>query len=214
MHGWGQQANPDATLLSVRGFDPGTQRYTYEVNQRFGSTRPEENATRSPMTITMRLSLDVGPTRERQQLLQQLDRGRSRPGNKPSVQQLRGTANIGLLNPMQQILQQSDSLKLTRKQADSLTVLNRLYVLKSDSVWLPVARLLAELPDRYDHDLAYDRYQDAREQSIDVLIRIVPGIKGVLTAEQWRMLPQQLQSFMDKRQLQQIRSGTSGGGGR
>ena len=102
--------------------------------------------------------------------------------------------------------------KLTRKQADSLTVLNRLYVLKSDSVWLPVARLLAELPDRYDHDLAYDRYQDAREQSIDVLIRIVPGIKGVLTPDQWRMLPQQLQSFMDKRQLQQIRSGTSGGG--
>jgi hypothetical protein len=114
---------------------------------------------------------------------------------------------------MQQILQQSDSLKLTRKQADSLTVLNRMYILKSDSVWMPVARLLAELPDRYDHDLAYDRYQDAREQSIDVLIRIVPGIRGLLTADQWRMLPQQLQSFMDKRQLQQIRSGTSGGGG-
>ena len=115
---------------------------------------------------------------------------------------------------MQQILQQSDSLKLTRKQADSLTVLNRLYILKADSVWMPVARVLADLPDRYDHDLAYDRYQDAREQSVDMLIRIVPGIRGILTPEQWRMLPAQLQAFMDKRQLQSIRSGTMGQGGR
>jgi hypothetical protein len=45
-----------------------------------------------------------------------------------------------------------------------------------------------------------------------VLIRIVPGIKGVLTEAQWRMLPQQLQVFMDKRSLQSIRSGTMGGG--
>lgn len=211
--GWGMQQNFDRQLLYVRGFDPVTQQFQYDVNQRFGSTRPEENARRQPMTITMRLSYDLGPSRERQQLMQQLDRGRTRPGNKPSVQQLRGTANIGLLNPMQQIIQQSDSLKLTRAQADTLTVLNRLYVLKSDSIWNPVARFLADLPDRYDNGLAYDRYRNAREDAVDMLIRIVPSIRGVLTVEQWRMLPQSLQSFMDKRYLQSIRSGTQGGGG-
>src|SRR5690606_36078000 len=156
----------------VRGYNPQTNSFEYDVNQRFGSTRPQQNARRNPVAITMRLGWDIGPTRERQTLLQQLDRGRTRPGNRPSLQQLRGTANIGLLNPMQQILQQSDSLKLTRQQADSLTVLNRLYVLTSDSIWMPTARFLSELPDRYDHELAYDRYRRAREQSVDVLIRI------------------------------------------
>ncbi len=211
--GWGMQQNFDRQLLYVRGFDPITQQFKYDVNQRFGSTRPEQNARRQPMTITMRLSYDIGPSRERQQLLQQLDRGRTRPGNKASLQQLRGSANVGLLNPMQQILQQSDSLHLTRAQADSLTVLNRRYLLKSDSLWTPVARMLAELPDRYDHGLAYDRYRNAREDAVDELIRLVPGIRGVLTEAQWRMLPQSLQSFMDKRHLQSIRSGTQGGGG-
>ena len=40
LRGWGQFAFPDPNLLVVRGFDPQTQRYTYDVNQRFGSTRP------------------------------------------------------------------------------------------------------------------------------------------------------------------------------
>jgi hypothetical protein len=40
LRGWGQFAFPDPTLLAVRGFDPATQRYKYDVNQRFGSTLP------------------------------------------------------------------------------------------------------------------------------------------------------------------------------
>ena len=41
---------------------------------------------------------------------------------------------------MQQLLQQSDTLKLTRKQADSIATLNYWYVLKSDSIWNPVTQ--------------------------------------------------------------------------
>lgn len=213
LKGWGQNINPDRSLLYVRGFDPATQRFKYEVNQRFGSTRVAQNSSRSPVSITAIMRFDIGPSRERQQLLQQLDRGRTRPGNKPNVQQLRGTANVGLLNPMAQILQQSDTLKLTRRQADSLVTLNRKYVLKSDSIWAPVARVLADLPERYNKDLAYDRYRDAREQTIDMLIRFAPDIKGLLTPAQYRILPTQLAGFLDKRTLQGIRSGTQGGPG-
>jgi hypothetical protein len=158
----------------------------------------------------MQVGWDLAPPREQQQLLQQLDRGRSRPGNKPSLQQLRQTANVGLINPMQQILQQADTLKLTRQQADSLATLNRLYVLKQDSVWTPVARFLADLPDKFNHDEAYGRYRQARETTVDLLIRIAPGIKTLLTPEQLRILPTSLVTFIDKRNLQGIRSGTQG----
>lgn len=214
LKGWGSFVNPQSNgaLLFVRGFDPTTSSYKYEVNERFGSTRPSQTTQRSaPVTFTLQMNYDLSPTREQQQLMQQLDRGRSRPGNKPSLQQLRQTANVGIINPMQQILQQADTLKLTRKQADSLATLNRLYVLKSDSIWTPVARFLADLPDKYNHDDAYKRYLNAREASVDVLIKVAPGIKNLLTPEQFRILPETLVPFMDKRNLQGIRSGTAGG---
>jgi hypothetical protein len=214
LKGWGSTINPggNGSLLFVRGFDPVTRTFKYEVNQRFGSTRPSQSTQRAqPMSVTLSMRFDVGPTREAQQLLQQLDRGRTRAGNKPSMQQLRGTANVGLINPMQQLLQQADTLKLTRKQADSLATLNRYYVLRSDSIWTPVARFLADLPDRYNHDDAYHRYRQAREQTVDMLIAIAPGIRKLLTPEQIRILPTSLVSFLDKRTLQGMRSGTSGG---
>lgn len=213
LKGWGAFANPQSNgaLLFVRGFDPISNSFKYEVNERFGSTRPNQTTQRSaPVTFTMQVGWDLAPPREQQQLLQQLDRGRSRPGNKPSLQQLRQTANVGLINPMQQILQQADTLKLTRQQADSLATLNRLYVLKQDSVWTPVARFLADLPDKFNHDDAYGRYRQARETTVDLLIRIAPGIKTLLTPEQLRILPTSLVTFIDKRNLQGIRSGTQG----
>ncbi len=213
LKGWGQMPIADDQLLFVRGFNPATNQYSYEVNERFGNTRPQQNALRAPVSITAALTFDVGPTRERQQLMQTLDRGRTRPGTKPTAQQLRGTVSAGLLNPMAQILQQSDTLKLTRRQADSLATLNRWYVLKSDSVWAPLAREFSELPDRFNHDVAFNKYRKGREQSVDMLLRIVPEIKSLLTAEQYRLLPAQLAAFMDTRSLRAIRSGTAGGGG-
>ncbi|MEO7362591.1 MAG: hypothetical protein ABI120_19830, partial [Gemmatimonadaceae bacterium] len=213
IHGWGQSPNLDQQLLYVRGFDPETKKFKYEVNQRFGSTSAAQITNRRVFGLTAVLSYDLGVTRERYQLMQQLDRGRSRPGNKANAQQLRQTGNSGLINPMQQILVQSDSLKLTRKQADSLTVLNRLYVLKQDSIWAPVARELAALPDKFDQGEAFDKSIHARKAQVDLLLRYAPGIKGILTAEQFRLLNPQTASFMDKNTLKGLRSGTQGGGG-
>ncbi|MHB1070850.1 MAG: TonB-dependent receptor, partial [Gemmatimonadaceae bacterium] len=51
LRGWGQTVQPDATLLYVRGFQPSSG-YKYEVNQRFGSTRPSQTMVRQPVTVT------------------------------------------------------------------------------------------------------------------------------------------------------------------
>ena len=39
--------------------------------------------------------------------------------------------------------------------------------IKLDSLWTPVVKFLATLPETYDQDEAYDRYRAAREGSID-----------------------------------------------
>ena len=216
LRGWGQQVFPDPSLLYVRGFDAQNQRFRYEVNQRFGATSPAFSAFRAPVTLTAMLRFDVGPTRERQMLEQQLDRGRTKDGQKMPEQMMRMMfSSGGLPNPMAQILRQQDTLKLTGPQADSIATMNRWYVIRVDSIWSPVAKYLADLPNRYDEDEAYEHYIGARRATVDLLAKLAPQIKGLLTPEQRRKLPPFVASYLEPRYLASIRSGTGSfiGGG-
>ncbi len=214
LRGWGQPAQPDPTLLYVRGFDPLTQRFRYEVNQRFGATRPAVSAFRAPVTVTAQLRFDLGASRERQVLTQTLDRGRRTPGQKVGEPQLSAMYGGGgvTINPLAQILRQADSLKLTGPQADSVATMNRFFTIRQAAIWAPVVKALAKLDDGYDHDVAYGLYRRARENSVDLLRSLAPSIKSLLTAEQRRRLPPIVASHLDPRYLASIRSGTMGGG--
>ncbi len=213
LRGWGQFAVPDPTLLAVRGFDAQNRRYTYDVNDRFGSTQPALTAIRAPVTVTAMMRFDLGPTRERQALTQQLDRGRTLRGNKapePMLKAMYGSG--GIPNPLSTILRQADTLGLSGMQADSIASMNRRYVVKLDSIWSPVTKYLATLPDKYNKDEAYSRYQHAREASVDMLMALVPTIRELLTPGQRRKLPPYIASYLDTRYLASIRSGTAGAG--
>ena len=210
LHGWGQGAFPQNQLLYVTGFDPSTKSYKYAVNPRFGSTAITTSASRLPVTLTAMMRVDVGPTFERQMLTQMLDRGRTLNGQKMPEVALKAYGSVGVVNPMAAILRQADMLQLTAVQADSIAVLNRLYTMKTDSVWTPVAKYLSTLPDKYDQGEAYERYRLARETSVDALIKAAPAVKGLLTDAQMRMLPTFITPYLDQRYLSSIRSGTSG----
>jgi hypothetical protein len=211
--GWGQQPTPDPTLLYVRGFDPGTQRFRYEVNPRFGNTSPQLSSIRSPVTVTAQLRWDLAPTRERQLLIQSLDRGRIHQGSKAPEGQLRAMyGSAGLPNPMATILRSADTLQLTAPQADSIATWNRRYLIRLDSIWAPLVREMAALPDKYDREAVYAKYVRAREGTVDLLLALAPQVNALLTAEQRRRLPQFIAVYLDKRYLASIRSGTAGSG--
>ena len=212
LKGWGQFAFADPTLLVVRGFDPQRPAFRYEVNERFGSTRPAFSAVRNPVTVTAMMRFDLGPSRERQLLTQQLDRGRTRRGDKTPEPMLRAMYSAGgLTNPLASILRQSDTLGLTGPQADSIATMNRTYVIRLDSIWSPVITHFATLPNVYNRDNVYRRYRVAREATVDLLIGLAPVIKRLLTSEQRRKLPANIASYLDTRYLAAIRSGTAGG---
>ena len=213
LRGWGQQAQPDATLLYVRGFNPLTQRYNYEVNQRFGSILPAVTTTRQPVTVTAMMRFDLGPARERQLLTQQLDRGRRLPGQKANETLLNMMYGAGgvVINPMTMILRQTDSLHLTPAQGDSLATINRAYLIKLNRMWSPVIKELAGLSDDYKHDDAYSLYKKTREATVDLLMDVAPRVKAVLTPAQRRKLPPIVASHLDQRYLTSIRSATVGG---
>jgi hypothetical protein len=213
LRGWGQPWTPTNQLLFVRGFDPATQRYKYEVNQRFGATAPAQNGTRLPVTLTAILRIDVGPTTERQSLTQMLDRGRTQRGQRlaePVIKALYGTSSV--VNPMAQMLRLADSLELTPLQADSIAVLNRRFAVQLDSIWTPVAQYLAALPTEYARREAYARYKSAREATVDLLIAVSPAIKSLLTPVQTRRIPALVAPYLDRRYLASVRSGTAGSG--
>lgn len=212
-HGWGQEIPPDQSLLFVRGFDPATRQFRYAVNERFGSTRPQQSASRSAAFVSLNVSYDIGFTRERQMLTQRLDAGRGRPGTKPNAQTLKAFGTSSIPNPMSMILQQSDSLRLTRAQADSLATLSTKFSRYADSVWTPAAKSLEATPEHFDHGEAYHQYVVARERTMDYLIGIAPNLRGLLTAEQKRQLPPIILNYLDDRVLRFLRSSSAGDGG-
>lgn len=60
LEGWGQRARPDETLLYAVGFDPDGRAFRYRVNERFGSTRSDRFAGRSPFAVQITATLAVG----------------------------------------------------------------------------------------------------------------------------------------------------------
>jgi hypothetical protein len=207
LRGWGQNPFPDQSLLYVRGFDANTQQYRYEVNQRFGATRPQFITLRTPVTLTASIKYDLGPTREKQSLVQQLNSGRTQPGSRSPESMFRSAGSNSVLNPMSTILRQQDSLRLTTLQADSIASMNRRYTYRADSLWTPVARYLATLPKDYNDDEAYARYLNARRTQVDMLTEIVQAVRQLLTPEQRRKLPAAVLNTMDPRYLALIRDG-------
>jgi hypothetical protein len=212
-HGWGQDIPPDQNLLFVRGFDPTTRQFKYSVNDRFGSTRPQQSASRSAAFVSLNVSYDIGFTRERQMLTQRLDAGRGRPGTKANSQALKAFGTASIPNPMAMILQQPDSLKLTRQQADSLATLSTKFARYADSVWTPAARRLELEPEVYSRSEAYTQYVLAREQTMDYLISIAPAVRDLLTPAQKRKLPPIILNYVDDRVLKFLRASSAGDGG-
>lgn len=208
LRGWGQNATPEQTLLYVRGFDPAARRFRYEVNPRFGSSRPQVLALRTPVAVTLAMRMDLGPMRERQSIAQQLSQGRDQPGSLVPEAMLRSVGSSSVQNPLAAILREQDSLRLSAPQADSIAAMNRRYTYRTDSLWTPVARELAGLPKEFLEREAYRRFMSARRTQIEMLMVIGPAVRELLTSEQRRKLAPEILSLLDRRYLASIRNGT------
>jgi hypothetical protein len=209
--GWGssQLDRIDQTLLYVRGFDPSSKSYKYEVNQRFGSARPRQQVVEVKTGVTAMVSMDLGPTREQQTLTRNLRRGRTEAGTKYPESLLKSSGASGVPNPITTVMRLQDSLKLSEVQADSLATLNRNYTIRIDSIWSVAAKHLFELPDDFRQSDAWQRYLSARRAAVDLLSEVGPLVRNLLTASQLRKLPASLHNTMDPRYLTLIRNGSN-----
>jgi hypothetical protein len=213
LHGWGQGQFVDPTLLYVRGFDATTQQYKYEVNPRFGANRQANSVNRAPMQLTLDVRLDVGPERERQDLNLALRNGRTGGrGQRLNENALKQRYVRSYPNPFEQMLRQHDSLGLSDDVSDSIAILNKNYTKVIDSIWTPVAKYLAALPEVYDLGEAYDRVKRAENKSLDQMVVFGPAAKKLLSSEQIRKLPPFIALFLDEKAIRNVRPGQQGRG--
>lgn len=216
LHGWGLQPQLDPALLFVRGFDPATQTFKYDVNPRFGNSRLQTTARNAPFRLTLDVVYDVGPERERQQLNLTLRTGRRGDitQQKMNEQQLFGRYQNSIPNPFDQILRQMDTLQLTTDQADSLASLNRAFSRFRDETWRPIAKYLAALPDDYDLGEAWDKVRTAQNLVLEKMVILGPAAKKLLTKDQMNKLPPIITIFLDENSIRAYKPGNSNGRGR
>ena len=202
MQGWGQPAAPDPTLLRVRGYDPVSGGFKYDVNQRFGDTRFASSSLRLPFILTLEAKVRLGGDVDHQGLANIIGPGRTRRGEKRNVQQMRGLLLQSFFNPLQGLLQVKDSLSvLSQAQIDRLTQLQRRLVAKQDSIWAPMVTYLTNMPDTYDLDEAVAYVRPARMAAFDAMIEAMEEVTKILTPEQIADFPPALRSSFDLESL-------------
>jgi hypothetical protein len=165
LQGWGGGTLPDPVLLTVRGFDPAARRFQYEVNPRFGSTRSAQQLARVPFRVTVDFTFDLGVPIMMQQATKLLAPGRhGRRGQRLSTDSTLGKLRRQVPDLYAMLLEESDSLLITREQAEALTAAQTAYHTRNDSAWKETAVAFTVMGDTYDATDAMNLLEDAVER--------------------------------------------------
>lgn len=190
IRGWGAPAIADPVLYSVRGFDAAARRFLYDVNPRFGSTDPRLSRIRAPFRVTLELQAPFGPPLPQQQLKRALRDGRNgdrRPRrDAKSLKQQYERSVPGIYTA---ILDESDSLFISKEQTLLLEAGKARYGVTVDSIWGDLASYLVALPDTYDAKEALKRQEAAIDAVWETARAHALALDTILTPQQLRLLP-------------------------
>jgi len=184
------------------------------VNPRFGSTRASSNTIRAPFRLTLDVSIDIGRPIEEQEVDRWLRPGRNgRPGPKLTANDLKRRYERNVPDPYRPLLQQTDSLLLSREQVEAIQQVQAAYRVRMDSVWRALAEHLATLPDQFDTRDAYRRANSAIEAGWEISrLDVQKTLRTILNPVQLQLLPNITKLlYTADRPLQGIRIFIAGG---
>ncbi|MGQ0765968.1 MAG: carboxypeptidase regulatory-like domain-containing protein [Gemmatimonadota bacterium] len=208
LRGWGQFRGSDNTLLYVRGFDPATNNFRYEVNERFGASRNGANAIRVPFQIGVQARYTVGPDRMRQMITGMLRGGApggggrgadggggGGPGGRGANAAGGGPLLGGLnLNPAAAVIQMRDSLRLTTEQVARLQPLADSIAKRNGELGAEVRKLIADAGANSDMGAVMTKVQPRLQAVQTENEALLKAIEGILTAEQWARVPPRIRN--------------------
>lgn len=199
LRGWGQFRGQDNILLYVRGFDAATNRYTYEVNQRFGATRSGANGITVPFQLGVQARYTLGPDRARE-MLNGLIRGGGRGGAAPGA----GAANAGganfpgaaILNQnaANAILQLKDSLQLTAEQVAAIQPIADTVAARNAALGREVQATIQSAGANPDMGAVMSRVTARLESVRPEQEAVLKQLQEILTPAQWAKVPERIKN--------------------
>jgi len=206
LHGWGQPSFPDRTLLYVRGFDPASETYNYQVNEHFGVTNGTRNAFRVPFQIAIQGRLALGTDPARQQFNNVVGGGRGRL----SAEALKARMTRLVPNAFLDIIAVNDSakLELAPDQIAKLQSSGDSFKVKADSLIDKVANMLADTTVKSpDPMTVFAKLRPSMTEGRKLAAQAISEAKAILTPAQWAKVP-------DSIKTPGLRRGDGEGGGR
>jgi hypothetical protein len=208
LRGWGQPSFPDRTLLYVRGFDPTTNTYQYQVNEHFGVTNGTRNAFRVPFQIAIQGRLALGTDPARQQFNNAIGRGPG--GGRMNPEALKARMTRLVPNAFLDIIAINDSakLELTPDQIAKLQSSGDAFKVKADSLIDKVANVLGDTTVKNpDPMTVFAKLQPSMTEGRKLATQAINDAKAVLTPAQWAKVPESIKTPGLRR------GGGEGGGG-
>ncbi|HEX5071603.1 MAG TPA: carboxypeptidase regulatory-like domain-containing protein [Gemmatimonadaceae bacterium] len=195
LQGWGTSRLGDPTLLYVRGFDPVTERYQYQVNERFGAQRSGQGSIVLPFQIGFQARYTIGPDRTRDAVRGALaQRAAGRLGGAGGAGNFASRFERILPNPITQILARKDSIALTDSQVVRLTVIRDSLDARNKLVSDAVKSVVDKAGANPDPGALFGALRPKLEEGRANAQKAVGEAKGILTAEQWAKLPERIRN--------------------
>ncbi len=204
LRGWGSFTQADNTLLFVRGFDAATNRYKYEVNERFGAVRGNQTGIRLPFQVGFNIRYTLGPDQTR-------DRLRAAFGGAAGTR-LTGSgiaAGVGRFFPNipLQIIEARDSVGLTDAEVAKLQLLADSIQVQVDSLTEQARKVVEKEGGNPDPAVLFGvKLRPFFERGTRLRTAGTEGAKKILTPEQWLRVPARIRT-------PQGFGGPGGGGG-
>jgi hypothetical protein len=195
LHGWGSSPLLDGTLYQVRGFDPTTKSFIYQVNPRFGDTRPSSSTFRTPFRVTLDVRMDLGPNRDEQSVILAMRVKAPLAGTRAVADTIKsrylnmGNTNSGYSDVYKLMLHFADSIALSREQTEKVEARQKVMAARADSLYGVLANYLAQLPADYSAKEAAKHVDDANKEMWDLIYAERSYIKNLLEPAQIRLLP-------------------------
>lgn len=195
IHGWGQYAQANRTLLYVRGFDAASQSFKYAVNERFGTPTSKQNYYRQPMQLTLVAQLALGK-------MQSGGMSGMSPMGAPHAgiasrttthaDSLRMKIAATMPNVFRRVLALKDSLSLSLDSAQlaRLKVLGDAYQPRADSVTSAIVEIMSAPVAGADPASIAMRVRVKSDEARAMFARAVEDLRGVLSPEQFKRVPE------------------------
>jgi len=193
---WGTSAAPDATLLNIRGFNPATNAFVYDVNPSFGSTTASRSTGRVPFVISLDVRWRLGPDRDAQMLKGFL---KPRPADGTPVldaSQIKDRLDKDAQNNFEDIAGRK-ALRLDDTQIILLKSLAGRFDKYRDSVYTGLSKYLASLRGNYLTAAAKKRFHDDFVAIAHLYVIAGPSVRALLSSEQYGALQGDVTAYFD-----------------